>query len=173
MGRRWSPYWTLGAAVLFIGFHIASTPMMGELNALLGPERILDARFPRIDRLLPWTPADADATLSTLGTSGRTLYRHYLAVYDMPFAIAIMPLFFFAMLQSAGYRRAAFLAGVPATADVLENLSILALLVDYPDGPVVAAAAGPYMTLAKWLGVVLVIAICAAGATRALRSEAA
>ena len=158
--------WIAVTGIIFVLYHIVSAKARAALNAGMAPAGMLDARFPTLDRLLPWTAEDAYTVLASLGEAGRNGYRDYLVMYDMGFSLVIMPMFFMAVLIALWGFRLALIGLLPALMDVLENLSILRILNKFPDTAIIAGTWGPVFTLLKWCGVLVVIGLSLVGALR-------
>ncbi|MXU64679.1 hypothetical protein [Oceanomicrobium pacificus] len=120
------------------------------------------AGLPLLDeRVTGYSPREVQALLSGLGETGREIYLRRFLAYDLPF-----PLIYTAALWSVWTwfaRRAGISARVrhagqllmlvPLLLDLAENAQIAALLISYPDAPMVPLGVTSLFTVAKWAGV--------------------
>ncbi|MEM9784925.1 MAG: hypothetical protein AAF801_00385 [Pseudomonadota bacterium] len=161
----------LAAILVFTGYHVLSSAALGDLNSRLAPHRILDARFPFADGILPWTPQSADTALRALEAEGRALYHRYLLLFDLPFSVVIMPACFAAVLSSLWQGQWVLVAFVPAVFDTVENTFVLVLLAQHPVENATLGWLGGLSTLFKWCSVVAVLALIAIGLVRVVRAK--
>lgn len=154
---------------LVVLFYLALFPGMIAASPALQQTGMLDTR-------LSYSPAEAYQALEAYGPTGRAQYVRTTALLDFVFPVIYGLLL--GLLAARGLARAfpgkprmGWLALLPLAAllfDWLENGSVLALLLTYPqrlDG--LAAAAGVF-TLLKWITFVLSVLI-AAGSLLAAR----
>lgn len=123
-----------------------------------------------LDMHIYYTAHEANALLGQLGPEGRRVYTGLLlsfdfifpALYAVTFSLAV------ALLFRTGFPAwpfLRFLYGVPLAAglfDWSENVSILAMLLKYPDFSGASHAAG-WFTLGKWIWIGLSLAAVLAG----------
>lgn len=139
------------AAVVFILTHIA--PIPGTLSDLM----IVNGGHPILDQVPSFSTQAVYDRLEAFGADGRALYQQFLLTTDIVFPLGLLVfLFLFARLSAqrfGGWRvLRTFLPLVPVmwfALDMMENLSIVALLADYPEQNDFIASHLGLITLAK------------------------
>lgn len=139
------------AVVVFILTHIA--PIPGTLRDLM----VINGGHPILDQSPAFSTQAVYDRLDAFGADGRASYQHFLLTTDIVFPLGLLAfLFFFARLsaeRSGGWRALpTLLPLVPVmwfALDMMENLSIVALLADYPKQNDFIASHLGLITLAK------------------------
>jgi hypothetical protein len=171
--------WTTGWRVLFL--FIADVVMMGYImpvaSAIL--ELAANNSVLPLDLLFFYTPAEAFAMLEKYGAAGRALYMKIELTADLLYPIIYT--LFFGLLISWLFQRAFppeskmqkwNVAPVGAWFfDLLENVSIVALLAMYPSLPVVLAWLTMLLGLLKWAFAFLSIGLVLVGVVNAARNR--
>lgn len=139
------------AVVVFILTHIA--PIPGTLRDLMA----VNGGHPILDQLPAFSTQAVYDRLDAFGADGRALYQRFLLTTDIVFPLGLLVfLFLFARFSAerfGGWRGLpTLLPLVPVmwfALDMMENLSIVALLADYPEQNDFIASHLGLITLAK------------------------
>jgi len=154
----------LAAGFFFWLFNFSSWPYSDPgLIRLSGGEGWLDLRpF--------YTAQQAFTAMGHYGEAGRALYRGFLAtdfvfipVYSLGFALLLTRLLRALTGEGSGWMRLNLLPLVIGLFDVVENLSILSLLAEYPHPPAIIGTLAGIATLCKWLLTALALLVLGIG----------
>lgn len=145
--------------VIFIATHVA--PIPGNLRDLM----VVNGGHAILDQAPAFSTEAVYDRLDAFGANGRALYQRFLLTTDIVFPLGLLAFLFLLARFSAqrldGWRALqTFLPFVPVLwfgLDVTENLSIVALLSDYPEQNAFVASHLGIITLAKRYALVLSI----------------
>lgn len=133
----------------------------GLLMLSIPKEFALDLKF-------AYSVSDVFLALDSMGGQARDLYRMGIWFLDFPY-MAVYSLFFTGTLYRLwGLGRVLFLPFVIGFFDLLENLSVLALLESYPTVPWGLAVSASAFTTLKWVFVIFMMASVLGGLIRAI-----
>lgn len=142
---------TVGVAfAVFVAFMLVGFPVWQAINPMPEDVTVMDLR-------LSYTPDELYAALSALGEAGRAAYVRNILILDVLWPLAygafltLLPLYAFADLPVRRRRLLASFAVVGVVLDYAENMSVLTLVLRFPDriDALVRVASG--FTTAKWV----------------------
>ncbi|MDO3526388.1 hypothetical protein [Ralstonia pseudosolanacearum] len=167
--KGWLIFGLLALEVLFSAVIVPG--IRAELEAVSGGTGFIDLQF-------FYTPEKAYTMISSYGDVGRTIYRTFELTTDI--AHPVIYALLFSLLISWLFRRGLaansqlqLLNIVPLGAwlfDLLENVSIVSMLLAYPSAPDVTAWLATVFTMIKWCFVSASIALVLAGFVLSLKN---
>jgi hypothetical protein len=147
---RWSVFIVSGviSTIMFV-YLVPNGVATVTANRTLAPG-ILDEHY------LTWTADDARQLYAALGAAGRHAYQMFYLKLDFWFPVMSMTVFYASMLSLAfpQGRRWSWLNLTPIllyASDISENLNHFAMAGSYPILPPIQLAAGPLITLLKYV----------------------
>jgi hypothetical protein len=157
---RWLLLALLLAVVSYVVTHLF--PIPGGLRQVMAA-----TGSPLLDQVPSFTADEVYARIGAFGARGRELYRHFTLTTDIVFPITWMP---FLLLYA---RFACLRLGAPGSArllmlslpliyliaDIVENVFIWIMLIDFPVPHPLLAGTIAYPTSAKWLALVLALVL--------------
>lgn len=142
---------TVGVAfAVFVAFMLVGFPVWQAINAMPEDVTVMDLR-------LSYTPDQLYAALSALGEAGRAAYVRNILILDVLWPLVygafltLLPLYAFADLPARRRRLLASLAVVGVVLDYGENMSVLTLVLRFPDRIDTLARVASGFTTAKWV----------------------
>jgi uncharacterized membrane protein YoaT (DUF817 family) len=155
---------TVGVAFgVFVAFMLVGFPAWQAINGMPEDVTVMDLR-------LSYTPDELYAALSALGEAGRAAYVRNILILDLAWPLVygtfltLLPLYAFADKPPRRRRLLAGIAVVGVILDYAENMSVLTLVLRFPDRVDALARVASGFTTAKWVFVsaAMVVAVAAA-----------
>jgi uncharacterized membrane protein YoaT (DUF817 family) len=146
---------------VFVAFMVVGFPAWQAINGLPEDVTVMDLR-------LSYTPQELYAALSALGEAGRAAYVRNILILDVAWPLVygafltLLPRYAFAEQPPLRRRLLASFAVVGVLLDYGENMSVLALVLRFPDriDPLARVASG--FTTAKWVFVTAAMLVAVA-----------
>lgn len=164
---------TVGVAfAVFVAFMLVGFPLWRAVNAMPEDVTVMDLR-------LSYTPDELYAALSALGAAGRAAYVRNILVLDVLWPLAygafltLLPLYAFADQPPRRRRLLASVAIVGVVLDYAENMSVLTLVLRFPDRIDGLARVASGFTTAKWVFVTAAMVVAGVAGIRLLRRSLA
>lgn len=160
---------TVGVAFgVFVAFMLVGFPVWQAINGLPEDVTVMDLR-------LSYTPDELYTVLSSLGEAGRAAYVRNILILDVLWPLAygafltLLPLYAFADLTPRRRRLLAGVAVVGVVLDYAENMSVLTLVLRFPDRIDALARVASAFTTAKWVFVTAAMLVAVTAAVRLVR----